>query len=184
MKKRRAQVSMEFLMTYGWAIMIVMIAIGALAYSGVFNTTNFIGDYCSIKGSIMCKDSVITSYKGPGNDAVTLKLENGVGKNIVIRYINITVKDSNPIERCVANFTIEPSPLTEEEILTNGATKDFVLSNAKVSEVAKYGGCPVDWLTDTRSGKVRFNIQVSWYFAASTKINAHSVTGDMLASLP
>lgn len=27
---------MEFLMTYGWAILVVLVAIGALAYFGVF----------------------------------------------------------------------------------------------------------------------------------------------------
>ena len=30
-------VSMEFLLTYGWAILVVLVAIGALAYFGIFN---------------------------------------------------------------------------------------------------------------------------------------------------
>src|SRR3990167_2612824 len=36
MKKMKGQVAMEFLMTYWWAIMVVLVAVGALAYFGVF----------------------------------------------------------------------------------------------------------------------------------------------------
>jgi len=34
---RKGQAAIEFLVTYGWAILIVLIAIGALAYFGVLN---------------------------------------------------------------------------------------------------------------------------------------------------
>lgn len=41
-KQKKGQAAMEFLMTYGWAILVVLAAIGALAYFGVFNTDRFI----------------------------------------------------------------------------------------------------------------------------------------------
>ena len=34
-KNNRAQAALEFLMTYGWAILVVLVSIGALAYFGV-----------------------------------------------------------------------------------------------------------------------------------------------------
>jgi hypothetical protein len=34
---KKSQAAMEFLMTYGWAILVVLVAIGVLAYFGVFN---------------------------------------------------------------------------------------------------------------------------------------------------
>ena len=34
---KKGQAAMEFLMTYGWAILVVLIALGALFYLGVFN---------------------------------------------------------------------------------------------------------------------------------------------------
>jgi hypothetical protein len=37
MKNKKGQETMEFLMTYGWAILIVLIAIGALIYFGAFD---------------------------------------------------------------------------------------------------------------------------------------------------
>ena len=37
MMNRKSQSAMEYLMTYGWAILVVLIALGALFYLGVFN---------------------------------------------------------------------------------------------------------------------------------------------------
>lgn len=34
---KKSQAAIEFLMTYGWAILVVLIAVGALAYFGVLN---------------------------------------------------------------------------------------------------------------------------------------------------
>ncbi|MBI1979078.1 MAG: hypothetical protein HYS62_03415, partial [Candidatus Aenigmarchaeota archaeon] len=36
-KQRKSQAAMEFLMTYGWAILVVLAAIAALAYFGVLS---------------------------------------------------------------------------------------------------------------------------------------------------
>ncbi len=40
----KGQAAMEFLMTYGWAILVVLAAIGALAYFGVLNPQSFLPD--------------------------------------------------------------------------------------------------------------------------------------------
>ena len=36
-KSRKSQVALEFLMTYGWAILVILVAVGALAYFGFFD---------------------------------------------------------------------------------------------------------------------------------------------------
>jgi len=46
---------MEFLMTYGWAIMIVLVAIAALFFLGVFSST--IPSICTIEAPFNCIDS-------------------------------------------------------------------------------------------------------------------------------
>jgi len=43
---KKGQSALEFLMTYGWAILVVLAAIGALAYFGVLSPTNFLPDQC------------------------------------------------------------------------------------------------------------------------------------------
>ena len=53
---KKSQAAMEFLMTYGWAILVVMVAIGALAYFGVLSPENFFPDKCSFPAGISCVD--------------------------------------------------------------------------------------------------------------------------------
>ena len=35
MINKKSQAALEFIMTYGWAILVVLVAIGALAYFGI-----------------------------------------------------------------------------------------------------------------------------------------------------
>jgi len=74
---RKAQAAMEFLMTYGWAILVVLIAIGALAYFGVLNPDKFLPESCTIGPGIGCDDfQVLTDGTG------TLILRNGMGDDL------------------------------------------------------------------------------------------------------
>ena len=40
-KSRKSQAALEFLMTYGWAVLVVLVVIGVLAYFGVLNPCRF-----------------------------------------------------------------------------------------------------------------------------------------------
>lgn len=50
MKSKKSQAAMEFLMTYGWAILVALIVISALAYFGVLNPERFLLHSNEIKG--------------------------------------------------------------------------------------------------------------------------------------
>jgi hypothetical protein len=43
---KKGQEAMEFLMTYGWAILVVIAAIAALAYFGVLDPSRLLPDDC------------------------------------------------------------------------------------------------------------------------------------------
>lgn len=82
---KKAQAAMEFLMTYGWAILVVLVVIGALAYFGVLNPTGMLPDKCFLEVGLNCKDYAILSDKG-----VVLKIENGKGIDLKLVSMNIT----------------------------------------------------------------------------------------------
>jgi hypothetical protein len=46
-KQRKAQSAMEYLMTYGWAILIIAVVLGALFSLGVFSGSNLLGSACA-----------------------------------------------------------------------------------------------------------------------------------------
>ncbi len=67
-KNFKAQSAMEYLMTYGWAILIIAIVLAALYVLGVFNGSAFIGTTCTATSGALCTSPIAT----PGNFTVTL----------------------------------------------------------------------------------------------------------------
>ena len=74
---KSGQAAMEFLMTYGWALLVVLIAIAALAFFGVLNPGKFLPESCVIGApGFACNDKKITST------VATFVVQNGLGSNI------------------------------------------------------------------------------------------------------
>ena len=76
MINKKGQAAMEFLMTYGWALLVVLIAIGALASFGVLNPGQFLPETCTVAPGISCIDfsASATSTKG-----LVVMMQNGMG---------------------------------------------------------------------------------------------------------
>lgn len=53
---RKGQAATEFLFTYGWAIMVVLIMITGLAYLGILDFGKLLPDKCFFGAGISCKD--------------------------------------------------------------------------------------------------------------------------------
>lgn len=81
---RKGQAAMEFLMTYGWAILVVLAAIGALAYFGVLSPDNFLPSKCTISPEFAC-----TEWKVNTDGTVQLGLQNNLGSTA--SEINVTL---------------------------------------------------------------------------------------------
>ena len=58
---KESQAALEFLMTYGWAILVVLVAIGALAYFGVLSPDKFLPAKCTLQSGIACIDHKATT---------------------------------------------------------------------------------------------------------------------------
>ena len=88
---KKAQAAMEFLMTYGWAILVVLVAIGALAYFGVLSPDTFLPEKCVISSGsgLFCdKFSIITAT---GSEAINLKVINSLADPITIASTTSTI---------------------------------------------------------------------------------------------
>ena len=59
--KLRAQSAMEYLMTYGWAILIIAVVLGALFSLGVFNSSSLIGTACIPLSGYYCANPVLST---------------------------------------------------------------------------------------------------------------------------
>jgi len=82
---KKGQSALEYLMTYGWAILIIIIVGGVLYYYGVFSPSKLVGE--SKIG--FSKVQVDTWAVDGANDNVSFIFENRAGKEITIT--NVTV---------------------------------------------------------------------------------------------
>lgn len=94
---KKSQAAMEFLTTYGWAILVVMVAIGALAYFGVLNPTKTLPDRCFFGSAFNCKDYQL-SYTGGGiggtSSFAKIDLTNNLGQSITVTGVSGTYGSS------------------------------------------------------------------------------------------
>ena len=83
---RKGQAAMEFLMTYGWAILVVLAAIGALAYFGVLSPGKLVPDKCTLGPGFDIKDCKASTT------SLQFTIFNGLGVDVknLTGYINST----------------------------------------------------------------------------------------------
>ncbi len=100
MKNKRGQAAMEFLMTYGWAILAAVIAIGVLASMGVFSPGKFASKACILNAPFGCEESAIGTN-------IQLNIRNGGGQDYTINGIDITdcTSHTTPISVADGNST-------------------------------------------------------------------------------
>jgi hypothetical protein len=153
--KRKGQAAIEFLVTYGWAILGAMIAIGALSYFGIFNTQRYVSDVCYFGDQITCED-----YIAYNNGTVGLILRNNFGVNIDIN--STTFKSDygtvicNTSDRIIPQLNIEP-----------GDTFNIT--------------CNITSTTIPTNSKLKYKTIIT--FQRTTSDNLHNQTGDVTVTV-
>ncbi len=93
--KKSGQAAMEFLMTYGWALLIVLVAIAVLAAMGVFSGARFGATICLLQPAFSC-DGVVRN-----NGEVQVQLTQGTGTdlNTFSLWLSNSRQGGNPVCR-------------------------------------------------------------------------------------
>ncbi len=104
MHKKRGQAATEFLMTYGWAVLGIAAAVGALMYYGFFSPAKYFPDECELFSKVEC-----VTWKVSTN-SIELVVRNEFGQKLI--PFNITVLSS---EGCNQAFMEATNGLTDGE---------------------------------------------------------------------
>jgi hypothetical protein len=112
MRFRKGQTAMEYLMTYGWAILVIMVVLAVLFYLGILNPKSMAPTQCSFPAGFTC-----ITWKLYTTGQLYLKIGQGTGKTINITGFRCTMNASFvPGQR--VNFTYgsatAPGPITGE----------------------------------------------------------------------
>src|SRR3989338_4520469 len=155
--KKKGQAAMEFLMTYGWAILVVLIVIGALAYFGVLNPQNMLPEKCVLGVGLSCSEYQVVT------NGAKLKVLNGLGETVTVTSLKITDPNSPTSTPCSAWTT------TNQEVkMKNGEYKEFF-----------FNPC----IHNKQSGeKAKFSVELQYYKGTSSTFS-HTVNGELLANV-
>ena len=87
---KKGQAAMEFLMTYGWAILAAIIAIGVLAYFGVFSPGKYTTGSTVVNPPFYANAWNVQADIAGAGPGVELELRNNGGEDFEIQSIDIT----------------------------------------------------------------------------------------------
>jgi len=108
MSNKKGQAAMEFLMTYGWAILVVLIALGALFYLGVFSLN--VANTCTPVAPFSACDIKITTIPVT-TEGVALTFPDAV---TLVSLEGIEYTTPSAAEDCVTSTSI-PTAETPED---------------------------------------------------------------------
>lgn len=114
MINRKAQAAMEFLMTYGWAILVVLAAIGALAYFGVLSPDKMLPEKTTFMAPLANIDNAVVSASGR---TIQVVVQNNLGQTVSIANGTTGVSATADCAS-VSGFTAVPNSVPNGEKAT------------------------------------------------------------------
>lgn len=84
----KAQAAVEYLMTYGWAILVLLIIIGLILGSGIASPSYLISEECNLGPKLPCRHIL---YNDGANLKLIVNMTNGFEHKIKIKTITATL---------------------------------------------------------------------------------------------
>ncbi len=152
---KKSQAALEFLTTYGWAFLVILIMIGTLAYFGILSPSTLLPDRCNLGSDIGCVNYFIA------DNGVNLKLKNNVGEPIIISDISVST---------------EKTPLSCNSAAVGTGWKSGELKD--ISVVCDFTNAGI-----TAGQKGKLNLKISYYPSKSGSSYARDVSGDLYSTV-
>ena len=165
--RSKSQAAMEFITTYGWALLILGVVLAGLAYLGVFNPSNFVKSSCSFDNGIGCP---AFSFKNTSSGyELDIQFQNNLGDKITIQ--NLTIEDANGDGSCKSNSLELLSGSNPVSLSSYGPQQE---KDVKII----FDNCP--FLDDYVGSKQRYNLKL---YYKKGKASMPTVTGGSLITV-
>ncbi len=147
-RRFRAQSAMEYLMTYGWAILIIAVVLGALFSLGVFNGSSLLGTSCVALSGYYCSTPVLSH----STSALTFTLGQATGTN----YGNVIVYT------VPSGSSYNPGSDTAKQAITSGISSGQTVSvSLTLPSTSPYSTSGYGTIGDTYTGYIYINYSTS-----------------------
>tara|TARA_Y100000310_G_C20562970_1_gene753989 strand:+ start:144 stop:656 length:513 start_codon:yes stop_codon:yes gene_type:complete len=111
MLKRKSQASFEYLSTYAWAFLVILVIVGAIQYLGFFDFQKYLPQKCSFTSQFPCTDFSV------GGGDIRAKVVNNIGAVIVLEGAEISNQESPPLV-CSGTSYVSVNELAEVPFTT------------------------------------------------------------------
>ena len=88
----RGQSAIEYLMTYGWALLVLGIILALIYSSGIFSPAYLISEECNLGPKLPCSFIILT-HSGQPDTVIDAQIGNGFGYTIYIDEINMKIEN-------------------------------------------------------------------------------------------
>jgi hypothetical protein len=168
-KMRRSQAALEFLTTYGWAFLVILIMMSALAYFGVLNPSKLLPDRCNFGAEISCnKNTMIVNGGAAENkdNTLAMRITNNFGTGVIVTGARVTT-DITTAGTCTPQ-------INDEDINAYSWASDQTITlNADCD-----GG---DKLVDKE--KIKMNIEIDYYPASAGSGYSKIIFGELFTTI-
>jgi len=113
MEFRKGQAALDFLMTYGWAIALVVIIAAVLFALGVFDVSNFVGNKAAGFSQVAVKGWNLNTL-----GTMTMKVSNQAGVQVRVDAVSITIGQNTTT---LSGLPVTLNAGADSALLTTGA---------------------------------------------------------------
>jgi len=165
---KKGQAALEFLTTYGWAFIVILVMIGALSYFGVLNPKGLLPEKCLFEQPFNCVDYTADLTAGsPGSLSLSFYLRNNLGTSLKMKVADMNVTSPN-YNGTAPTCTVD------------GVSSEKSLgANEEVEVVCKFNS--IEDFPSSEGDKVRFFVK-STYKESNGKYY-HPFTGELFVAL-
>lgn len=150
---KKGQAAIEFLTTYGWMLLLVVVIIGAMSYYGFGNVKSAVPSSCYMGQKFDCKSFALFTNGGVGFELVNLEEK-------AINVSKVLVKYPSEDHYYEANFSSNPyNPFNVGDsiivyVAPKGVPSDFISGKDKVEVRLIYTYDEPEALTKSATGEI------------------------------
>ena len=171
LRTKKSQSAIEFLITYGWAFLMVFGFIAALFYLDVIDVSKILPDKCEFSSEIECQEKIVISesYDGAGDGRMYFKLSNSLGTSIMIDGCQIMLPDYTEKD----DFCLDDNGMC--------GTGDFDLLGTVwpqgESMLFNLSQCKTKGFGMAEGSKQQFYVTIQYHALGSSEDYVHNLTG-------
>ena len=161
----KAQAALEFLTTYAWAFLVIIIMVGSLAYFGVLSPSKLLPDRCNFGPEVGCNKNTMVVDNVLDN-TLNMRLGNNAGTPVTVTSATVTTD------------------------VTTAGTCAAQINNAAISAFSWASDAAITFNADCTTGtslvpkeKIKFNIEINYYPTAAGSTYAKTLFGEVFTTI-